>query len=184
MSNYIEKIKWKLQSLKRLPKATYLCWKYPFLKYWHCKKKLFHTSCWYYCIPEGWRKAFGLQMIREINEALLRNGGKKTRKAYDISDIKEKFGALRWYDNGAPNEVHNIIEKYAYISRYTCIDCGKPATVITTGWICPYCDDCIGDRGGIHFGHDGYEWYGWRGNVWNVPKEVWESEEELLKSNI
>ena len=25
----------------------------------------------------------------------------------------------------------------------TCIVCGKPATKMSTGWISPYCDDCV-----------------------------------------
>lgn len=52
--------------------------------------------------------------------------------------------SLRWYDNGIKqgSHVHDIIRKYEDISERTCIVCGKPATRITTGWICPYCDDC------------------------------------------
>lgn len=179
------RLKWWIQDLKRLPKATYLCWRYPFLRFWNRKNKFFQTSCWYYCIPDGWRKAFGMQVIQEINESLLQNGGRKLVKSYTISDIKEKFGELCWYDDGAPVEVHNIISKYSYISRFTCITCGKPAHVRTTGWICPYCEDCVGDKICIHFGHSSWnEWYGWSGNIWNVPKDVWEAEEELLKRNI
>ena len=43
-------------------------------------------------------------------------------------------------------EIFEIIEKYENLSYHTCINCGKPATKISTGWICPYCDNCIGDR--------------------------------------
>ena len=38
------------------------------------------------------------------------------------------------------------VDKYENLSYHTCINCGKPATKISTGWICPYCDNCIGDR--------------------------------------
>lgn len=170
--------------MKRLPKATYLCWRYPFLKFWNCKKKFFQTSCYYYCIPEGWRKAFGIQMIREINEALYRAGGRKQVKEYSVCDVKEKYGGLRWYDDGAPCEVHKIIEKYDHISYHTCIKCGRPATVRTTGWICPYCDEHIPEHQNyVHFGHKhGMSWYGWEGNMDNVPEEIWDAEEELLNA--
>ena len=43
--------------------------------------------------------------------------------------------------NKCYDEIQNIIDKYEEISAYTCCECGKPATQITTGWICPYCDD-------------------------------------------
>ena len=179
MSNFIKEIKWKFQEVKRLPKATYLCWKYPFLKYWKSKGP-FYTNCWYYAIPEGWRKAFGIQMIKEINESLKRTDGRKAIKAFSIQDIKEKWGELQVYCYGT-SEVYKILHKYEYISARTCINCGKPATVRSTGWICPYCNDCIGNRNYIHFGHrNGPSWYGWNGNMDNIPEDEWKAEEELL----
>lgn len=95
-------------------------------------------------MPEGWRKVFGIQMCKEIKAALKKHKGALHK--YRITQIKEKFGSLRWYDNWSTEEVSQIIRKYESISARTCIDCGKPATKISTGWICPYCDDCIGDR--------------------------------------
>lgn len=54
--------------------------------------------------------------------------------------------SLRWYDNGNTERGYEILGKYADLSRRTCIVCGKPATRITTGWISPYCDDCVGNE--------------------------------------
>ena len=107
-----------------------------------------------HCIPsyteldamdEGWRKAFGIQMCKEIRAALLNHGWKFLFK-YRITQIKEKFGELRWYDEFSTQDIQDIIRKYEDISRHTCIVCGKPATKMSTGWICPYCDEHIGDR--------------------------------------
>lgn len=181
MKNFIRRIKWKLKDLKRLPKATYLCWKYPFLKPWDKKKRFFQTWCEYYAIPKGWRKAFGLHMIREINDSLRRTGGKEAVNSYSIDQIKEKWGVLHWYDSYSTTEVDKIINKYEEISEHTCIICGKPATVRTTGWISPYCDDCVGDQYHIHFGHKlGPKWYGWDGNIDRIPEEKWKEEEDYL----
>ena len=94
-------------------------------------------------MPDGWRKAFGIPMCKEIKNEL-----KKYNYLYKyrIMQIKEKFGTLRWYDNGSPNgRVYEIINKYEDISYHTCIVCGEPATKISKGWISPYCDNCIGD---------------------------------------
>ena len=183
MKKVIEKIKlklkWKLKELKRFPKATYLCWKYPFLKFYH-SKGLFHTTCYYYCIPEGWRKAFGLQLIREMKHVALKYGGKEEYKNMHIDDIKEKWGILD-INGSFPNVVWKVIHKYEYLSMHTCIECGEQATVRSTGWICPYCDDCIGDKNHIHFGHKhGPDWYGWSGNIDQIPKETWKDEEDFL----
>lgn len=93
----------------------------------------------------GWRKAFGIQMCKEIRAALLKHGWKCLFK-YRITQIKEKYGTLRWYDLNSTQEIQDIINKYEDISYRTCVVCGKPATKISTGWICPYCDEHIGDR--------------------------------------
>lgn len=55
-------------------------------------------------LPDGWRIAFGLQMCRELKEILVKGGG---LDVYRITQIKEKNGTLRWYDNGCPESVSN-----------------------------------------------------------------------------
>lgn len=52
--------------------------------------------------------------------------------------------SLRWYDNGCPSgsKIYDIIDKYEELSEKTCIECGKPAKWLSTGWISPFCDDC------------------------------------------
>lgn len=94
-------------------------------------------------MPDGWRKAFGIQMCKELKKALKQYN---YLYKYRITQIKEKYGSLRWYSNGSPNGCeYPIINKYEDLSRRTCIVCGKPATKISKGWISPYCDNCIGN---------------------------------------
>ena len=91
-------------------------------------------------MPEGWRIAFGEQMCDEILEELKAHN---FVDKYRICQIKEKYGGLRWYDNGGTEKLYNeIIPKYEKMSYKTCIHCGKPATKVSTGWISPWCDDC------------------------------------------
>lgn len=94
-------------------------------------------------MPEGWRKAFGEQMCFEIKN-LLEEADYEDK--YRITQIKEKYGKLCWYDEGVPEQIYDrfleIISKYEKLSNRTCIKCGKPATKISTGWITPWCDDC------------------------------------------
>lgn len=92
-------------------------------------------------MPEGWRKAFGERMCEEIREELIKHN---YLDEYRIIQIKEKYGMLCWYDAGSPadSNVYDIISKYEDVSRKICILCGKPATKISRGWICPYCD-CV-----------------------------------------
>ena len=115
-----------------------------------------HPLQWIHCIPmyteldaldKGWRLKFGKQLCKDIKKSLLKEGGRRRLKDYRILQIKEKWGRLCWYACGDTSEImEKIIPKYEELSYHTCINCGKPATKRSTGWICPYCDDCIGDR--------------------------------------
>lgn len=97
-------------------------------------------------MPDGWRTAFGEQLCEELAEELRKHGCLDT---YIITQIKEKYGILHWYDAGNTKHGYEIIGKYARQSRETCICCGKPATRITTGWISPFCDDCVGQEDSV-----------------------------------
>lgn len=159
--------------------ATYLCWKYPFLKLCH-KSGFFQTRCFYFAIDKGWRKAFGMQLLKEMKHAAIKYAGKEAYKNMYVDDIKEKWGMLD-INGSFPNAVWKVIHKYEYISMHTCIECGELATVRSTGWICPYCDAHVGDRNHIHFGHKhGPNWYGWSGNIEEVSEEIWKDEEDSL----
>ena len=66
-------------------------------------------------MPEGWRIAFGEQMCEEIREELIRAD---YLDKYRISQIKEKYGSLCWYDFGATEKIHReIIPKYSKLSQ-------------------------------------------------------------------
>ena len=95
-------------------------------------------------LEKGWRKAFGEDLCKDLRRALWKEGGLKAILRFRVTQIKEKFGSLRFYYVGGREEVWKVISKYENLSSKTCIVCGKPATYITTSWIRPYCDDCIG----------------------------------------
>lgn len=96
-------------------------------------------------MPDGWRKAFGEQMCEEIREELVRVD---YLQKYRITQIKEKYGTLRWYDFGcAERMLREIIPKYEHLSARTCIRCGNSATKVSTGWISPYCNACADNIG-------------------------------------
>lgn len=126
----------------RCVKNWFVCKRYPWLKinnvgyHWLDNR---YISTWYDEIPSGWRKRFGKQLIRDIDKYL------KVNKItdYHIDQVKEKFGELRWYDNSDKNFYEQVFKKYETLSRYTCINCGRPAEYLSTGWITPYCGKCV-----------------------------------------
>lgn len=91
-------------------------------------------------MPSGWRKAFGDQMLEDINNELIENGDVNK---FRIVQLKEKYGSLRLYTEYATKKIdEEIIPYYEKLSLETCIKCGEPATGMTIGWISPYCDKC------------------------------------------
>lgn len=92
-------------------------------------------------MPVGWRIAFGEQFCADIQHELDKL---KSEAAADfrVLQIKEKFGQLRFYTNWVTEGIDEVIRRYENLSERTCIQCGAPATKITTGWISPFCDKC------------------------------------------
>lgn len=105
-----------------------------------------YNYTWADDIPDGWRLVFGDQMIEELDRLLKKYN---LENEYCIVEIKEKFGGLRWYDNGFSEkgweEYKAWLHKYEDLSFKTCINCGKPAIGLTKGWIMPLCKDCMKD---------------------------------------
>lgn len=148
------KIKWKLKEIFRVPYNIYMIVRFPFLR---PKIGYFGQYNWYSSIPIGWRESFGIQLCKEIKESLKRYKNNN----FIITDIKEKWGSLSIYTYGAPDEVHDIINKYEYISAHTCIKCGRIATRRSQGYVLPYCNDCCGNHIGYDNYYKDYSFYGW-----------------------
>lgn len=91
-------------------------------------------------VEPGWNKAFGKQYLEDLKKQL-----KKDKMLYKwrITQLKEKFGQCVLYCNYGSSELYSIINKYESLSWHTCIQCGKPATYTSKGWIAPYCEDCV-----------------------------------------
>ena len=92
-------------------------------------------------MPKGWKKAFGIQLCKDLKEALIKSN---FLNDYRIMQIKEKYGSLRWYDNGHNEEIGIILMKYEHISEHTCIRCGKiNVPIYDAGWVSPWCEKCF-----------------------------------------
>lgn len=122
-----------------------ICVKYPFFwprNVWTGKKcSGFFSFTELDHLPNGWRKAFGIQMAEEIQKCVNKLP-KSEKKHFIITQLKEKYGSLRLYTSYTFWELDKIISKYEKISEETCVSCGKPAKWFSEGYILPYCDDC------------------------------------------
>jgi len=91
-----------------------------------------HIECHY-----GW-----LPLIRELHERMLELDPK-----YQIQQVKEKFGVLRFYFSTQKKDsfakMNELVSEYESKSGHMCEWCGDPAETRTeNGWMRTICDDC------------------------------------------
>ena len=90
-------------------------------------------------IPNGWYQLF-FQMCDDIKPLLEKEG---VLDDFYFIQCKEKYNELTCYSNGAASlEVEQVLQKYRYISRYVCTECGKPAVYETRDYIASLCEYC------------------------------------------
>jgi len=65
---------------------------------------------------------------------------------FEVVQVKEKFGGLRFYTNYTNEEISKLIRKAEEISYKICDRCGAPGKVQGVGWIVTLCDDCFKER--------------------------------------
>ena len=83
------------------------------------------------CVGEGWK-----DLIETCFNICYEHG-------VHVSQVKEKFGGLRFYVGAATPEVFDIIDECERLSYKTCELCGKPGKPREGGWIKTLCDDCL-----------------------------------------
>lgn len=103
----------------------------------------------YYCgdkpLTPFW-KAFWDQKIQEdIDRKKMREVPAKTHQVV-ATQVKEKFGTLRFYVYGADSETHAMINMAESMSARTCEVCGSPGTQNTGGWITTLCETHRNER--------------------------------------
>lgn len=96
-----------------------------------------------YDIPEGWQVLF-LLYCKNIRPLLLATN--YLDKFY-FTQVKEKYGTLRLYNGGYPNNFEHITSVYEGFSEYICQVCGKPSKFETGGWIGYFCPQCLFEVG-------------------------------------
>ena len=65
----------------------------------------------------------------------------------EATQVKEKFGGLRFYINGADDFVYGMISFAEHLSYQICEECGSTKNIIhTKGWISTICQKCLEKR--------------------------------------
>jgi hypothetical protein len=59
-----------------------------------------------------------------------------------VSDVKEKWGQLRFYTSGTSNEFLDLVNIMGWASEYICEKCGKVGKLLRHGWWKTRCPEC------------------------------------------
>ena len=91
-------------------------------------------------LPVGWERLF-LLFCKNLRVELEKYS---FIDKFSFSQVKEKYGSMRCYNNGYPidSKVSELDYIYEHLSTYICEYCGKPAKYQTPGWIMEECENC------------------------------------------
>lgn len=104
------------------------------------------TSLIKYFSPQGEPTEYRTQLVDEaIKKAKYRDVPEKIRQVV-ASQVKEKFGTLRFYYDGGDEYIHGLAAMAEAMSARTCESCGAPTKSTNDGWIRTICQSCIDSR--------------------------------------
>ena len=90
------------------------------------------TSCDFFDVQVGW-----YPLIKNLINELIYLGWDK-----QVTQVKEKFGGLRFYINGGSDEMYNKITEAEKLSHETCELCGEKGELRTKiRWFTTLCDE-------------------------------------------
>ena len=58
------------------------------------------------------------------------------------SQVKEKYGTLRFYIYNGSDEAFDLIDRAEFASERTCEECGEPGKLTDGGWVRTLCATC------------------------------------------
>ncbi|MHA1401141.1 MAG: hypothetical protein ACTSQE_12400 [Candidatus Heimdallarchaeaceae archaeon] len=106
--------------------------------------KLYKHGCCLECGP-GW-----LDLIKELSfkiEKIIGNMNSPLDEMPYATQIKEKYGTLRFYMSTETEEMSKLIEAAEDVSAKICEGCGAPGAVKNeSGWYTCLCDNCEKDK--------------------------------------
>lgn len=139
-------------------KDAALCAKYPKIFRDRCAPMTQTAMCWGFECGDGWYDIIDALCgnIQSHVDWLFEQQTYKVRrgelKAEDVlpqdrfqvvaTQVKEKFGGLRFYTNFISDEISGMISMAESMSYRTCEVCGHPGRPNKEGWISTLCDAC------------------------------------------
>lgn len=96
--------------------------------------------CWGFDCGDGWEPL--IRRCSEKLEKLILALPDPDTNMCKASQIKEKFGSLRFYMTGETDLMSEAIREAEKESMVTCEECGSPGSLKGFGWVKTLCDSC------------------------------------------
>lgn len=101
------------------------------------------AMCWGFECGDGWEP-----LIREVASKLepmiasLATDENLEQGSFCASQVKEKFGTLRFYLSSGTDEMYSLVNEAENKSAEVCELCGNVGTVMGTYWLVCRCENC------------------------------------------
>lgn len=98
------------------------------------------AMCWGFECGDGWYNIIDAACAQIKNRAY--NNRLNNLKFPDViaTQVKEKYGTLRFYYDGGDDYVDGVISMAESMSERTCETCGAPGKLREGGWLRTLCD--------------------------------------------
>lgn len=106
----------------------------------------------WYNVPKGWLPVIdilcgSIQEYIDTTWRYLPGGDKIFPPQATCTQMKEKFGGLRFYVDGGDTHIEGMIKMAEYMCKNTCQECGSKEDIgRTEGWIMTLCEKCGVDK--------------------------------------
>ena len=102
----------------------------------------FHPIAFGFECGDGWY--FILENLLSCIDGYYTHNDKDQKQHFQITQIKEKFGGLRFYYSGGNSHISGMVWLAEHLSYATCETCGSTENVSQTkGWIKTICGKCL-----------------------------------------
>ena len=117
-----------------------LCEDYPLIFADRYKPMTETAMCWGFECGDGWfniidNMCYQIQHHIDYNKRRIGVGVELEDIPQVVAtQVKEKFGSLRFYYDGGDDYISGIVSMAEAMSTVTCMTCGKPGTMQKEGW--------------------------------------------------
>ena len=116
----------------------YLTNKYPKIFSQRSGDPMKTAMCWGFECGDGWFNILN-SLCAAIQSHIDHSNGKVSQ--VEATQIKEKFGDLRFYYVGGDEVISNYVSFAEIMSTKTCEECGKIGKTLGSGWIRTLCKE-------------------------------------------